>query len=67
MPRQGPTHTMETEEANLMEISECSPRCLRKVSQLDCLPVGVLLVIPVDRQEHMWGWLSAWEEIGMGE
>lgn len=56
IPRRGPTHTMETGEGNLMEISECSSPCSLKVSLLNRLSAGWLLVIhserQTDRQKH---------------
>lgn len=44
------THTMETGEGNLMEISECSSPYSLKVRLLNCLSAGWLLVIHTDRQ-----------------
>lgn len=41
---------METGEGNLMEISECSSPCSLKVSLLNRLSAGWLLVIHSERQ-----------------
>lgn len=56
---------METGEGNLMEISECSSPCLLKVSLLNSLSAGWLLVIHSEtgRQRNTREWVYALEEI----